>query len=127
MQPILEQPKILDYDKVNGEERWTYYLNITFNYHWVEKLTITSHWQTKPGREMITKELIWNIFKTKLPEKETLRPTSYYGKREGRVFIWEEIYQEKEYRLYFWYEDSSITHLWVRNIHRIDPKKNKNK
>jgi len=39
----------------------------------------------------------------------TLRPTDYQGRR--KVYKWDKNYQEKNYRLYFWHEDSSTSHL----------------
>jgi len=114
---MLELPKLLDSKEVGSEKRWTYELKIIFNYQQIDKLTITDYYQTKPGREMITNELIWNIMRTKL-NKEALRPTNYQGKR--KVYKWDKNYQGKSYRLYFWYEDNSVSHLWVRNCHRID-------
>ena len=98
-----ELPKLLNFEKVNGEKRWTYELKIVFNYLPIDKLTITDYYQTKPGREMITNELIWNIMRTKLNE-EVLRPAKYQGKR--KVYKWDKNYQGKNYRLYFWYEDN---------------------
>lgn len=110
-------PKLLDFEEVSGEKRWTYELKIIFNYLPVNKLTITDYYQTKPGREMITNELILNIMRTKL-HGEALRPTNYQGGR--KVYKWDKNYQGKNYRLYFWYEDNSTSHLWIRNCHRID-------
>lgn len=110
-------PKLLDFKEIGGEKRWTYELKIVFNYLPVDKLTITSYYQTKPGREMITNELIWNIMRAKL-DGEVLRPTKYQGKK--KVYKWDKNYQGKNYRLYFWYENKSTSRLWVRNCHRID-------
>jgi hypothetical protein len=47
-------PKLIIFEEVEGEKRWTYELKIVFNYLPIDKLTITSYYQTKPGREMIT-------------------------------------------------------------------------
>lgn len=54
-----ELPKLLNFEEVDGEKRWTYPLKTTFNYQSVYKLTITDYiWKGKKGREKITKELI---------------------------------------------------------------------
>ncbi len=110
-------PRLLYFEEVGGEKRWTYELKIVFNYLPTNKLTITDYYQTKPGREMITNELIWNIMRTKL-HREVLRPVKYHGGR--KVYTWDKNYQGKDYRLYFWYENNSSDWLWIRNCHRID-------
>ena len=40
---------------------------------------------------------------------EVLRLTKYKGKK--KVYKWDKNYQGKNYRLYFWYENSSTSHL----------------
>ena len=76
-----ELPKLLRFEEADSERQWTYELKIIFNYQSITKLTITSYYQTKPGREMITNELIWSMFQQKLHEK-VLRPTNYRGSRK---------------------------------------------
>jgi len=116
-----ETPKLLRFEEIDGERRWTYELKTTFNYQPINKLTITDYiWKNKKGRGIITKELVWNFFKENL-HKKPLRPVKYDGNR--KPYIWDEIYGGKWYRSYFWHEDNSISHLWVKNFHRIDPKK----
>ncbi|KLL01792.1 MAG: hypothetical protein MRERV_96c004 [Mycoplasmataceae bacterium RV_VA103A] len=108
--------KLLHFAEVENEKRWTYALKIVFNYLTINKLTITSYYQTKPGREMITNELIWSMFQEKL-HQQVLRPTNYQGKR--KVYKWEEFYEGRKYRLFFWFEDNSPDWLWTRNIYPI--------
>ena len=114
---MLELSKLLHFEAEEGEKRWTYTLKINFNYQSINKLTITSYYQTKPGREMITNELIWNLFQTKL-HQQVLRPTNYKGSR--KVYKWEEFSEERKYRIFFWFENNSKGWLWVRNIYPID-------
>jgi len=98
------------------EWQWTYELKIVFNYQEILKATITDYTWTKKGREMITKELI-----LKLLEKmngQILKPIEYKGKK--KPYKWQTSYQGKKYRVIFWFEDSSLDWLWVRNCHRID-------
>jgi len=64
---------------------------------------------------MITKELIVKLLK-KLNNRR-LRPTKY---PKHKVFKWETTYQNKLYRLIFWFKKQTTNHLWLRNIHLID-------
>ena len=116
---MFEQFKLIkeEVNNSDNEKLWTYSLKITFNYQVINKLTITSYYQTKLGRKNINNELIWNIFQNKL-HHQLLKPLIYQGKR--KVFKWEEIYEDKKYRLIFWFKDESNNHLWVRNCFRID-------
>ena len=116
---MLEPFKLIkeEFNDFNNEKLWTYSLEITFNSQLINKLTITSYYQTRLGRETITNELIWNIFQNKL-HNQLLKPLVYRGKR--KVFKWEEIYQDHKYRLIFWFKDQADNHLWVRNCYRVD-------
>lgn len=117
-------PKLLGFEEVDNEKRWTYPLKTYFNYQQIYKLTITDYiWKNKKGREMITKELVWNLFQEKLHEEELMKPIEYGGNR--KPYMWDKFYRGKWYRAYFWHENNSTSHLWVRNFHRIDPPKTK--
>ena len=112
-----ELSKSLNFEKVNNEKRWTYSLKIIFNYKTINKLTITSYYQTKPGREMITNELILEMMKEKL-HKQALKPTNYQGSR--KVYKWEELHNGRKYRFIFWFKDNETSHLWIRNHYLIN-------
>jgi hypothetical protein len=63
-----------------GEKRNTYQLRIVFNKRKIIEVTITDHYQQKPGREKITDGLILELLK-KLDGKR-LRPIKYSGVRK---------------------------------------------
>jgi hypothetical protein len=109
--------KLIDYRVVKGEKRWTYPfpLKITFNGRKIVEVTVTDYYQTKPGRKMITNELIVELLK-KLDRKR-LRPTQYPHRK---VFKWETSYRNQFYRLIFWFKKGTTNHLWVRNCHPVD-------
>lgn len=97
---------------------WTYEIlfELVFNKRVISYITITSYYQTKPGREMITNELILELL-TKL-DREILEAMEYDGDREP--YEWEVTHQSKPYRLFFWFKDGTTNNLWIRNCHRID-------
>jgi len=111
--------KLIDkyFSKKDNEWQWTYELKIAFNYGSIIAITITSYYQTKPGREWITNELILEILEKRFNNKKA-EPLEYSGRR--KVFKRETTYQEKKYRFYFWFKDGTDNHLWIRNIHPID-------
>lgn len=100
------------------EWHWTYLVNFEFVFRKrvIKQVTITSYYQTKKGREMITNELILELL-TSL-DGEILEPMEYDGNREP--YEWEIIHQSKPYRLFFWFDDYNLQGLWIRNCHRID-------
>jgi len=67
----------------------------------INQVTITSYYQTKPGREMITNELILELL-AKI-NGGNLKPMKYEGNREP--YEWEVFYQDKPYVLFFWFDD----------------------
>ena len=80
-------------------------------------ITITGYYQTRPGREWITNELILEILEKRFHNKKS-EPLEYSGKR--KVFKREIAYQGKKYRFFFWFKDKTDNHLWIRNIHPIN-------
>ena len=112
--------KLLDSKIIEGEKRWTYSLNTIFNYQKIIEVTITDHYQQKPGREDITNELILETLELKLNGKK-VNPMPNSCLLWGRdVFLWNTIYQNKKYRLIFWFKDKETSHLWIRNCYPID-------
>jgi len=88
----------------------------TFNQRKIQLITITDHYQQEHPE--ITNELILSIFQTKL-NGERREPRKKHGSRE--VFVEERIpYDDKRYRLIFWFKDNTTNHLWVRNCHPQD-------
>ena len=113
----LIEEKFSEKDK---EWQWTYKLAFTFNYQLITNITITDHWQKKPGREMITNELICEILEKKLnQQKVNPMPDSYLLWKKD-IFSWRTTYQGKNYRLFFWFKNGTTNHLWIKNIHPID-------
>lgn len=118
---MLEVFKLIE-EKFSEKDRewlWTYLVRFRFifNKREIKKITITDHTWKKKGREWITKELILDIFKDKL-NGERREPVKKYDKKE--VFVEERItYQDKDYLLVFWFENSNSDWLWVRNCYPI--------
>ncbi|MCE8162879.1 MAG: hypothetical protein I3273_01065 [Candidatus Moeniiplasma glomeromycotorum] len=84
-----------EFSKTYEEYQWTYQclFRFTFNYRYIQKITITDHSWKKEGREWITRELILNILKKHL-NGELRRPKGRYGQRE--VFVEEKVpYQNR--------------------------------
>jgi len=86
-----------------------------FNNQKIVKATITDHPWKKPDRSMITKELILNLLRTLNGQK--LKAIEYRGER--KVYKWETLYNDKRYRLIFWFENSSSDWIWVRNCYLV--------
>ncbi len=108
-----------EFSEIYQENQWTYLLlfEFIFNKRKINKITITDHSWKKKGREMITNELILNIFEENL-NGERREPTKIHEKRE--VFVEENVpYGDKDYLLVFWFEDNSSDWLWVRNCYPI--------
>jgi hypothetical protein len=97
------------------EQTWEYSCDFLFNNRKITKFTLTDHYQE--NHPELTKELIYEIF-LKLAEEEKIEPTKYLGKR--KVYKWEKFYQNKEYRLIFWFDDHNPHGLWIRNCYPID-------
>lgn len=109
-----------EFSQKDNEWQWTYgcLFKFEFNKNVINCITITSYYQTKPGREMITNELILSMLHFKL-NKEKREPRKKHHKRN--IFVEEKIsYQGKKYRLIFWFKDNTTNHLWVRNCHLQD-------
>jgi len=47
-------------------------------------------------------------------------PYEWVGQEKREVFRWHVVYQDKKYRLIFWYENNNPQGLWIRNCYRID-------
>ena len=112
--------KLIDEKEVNNEWHWTYSIKFEFIFNKLEisYLTITDHVWKKKGREAITKELILDIFRAEINGKRFF-PTNYQGKR--KVFLREGVpFDDKKYKLVFWFKDGTTNHLWIRNCHHQD-------
>ena len=96
------------------EKLWEYNCDLVFHGQQINKFTITDHFQENHPELSI--ELIANLVK-KLDKKEA-ELTNYQGKR--KVFKWRTVYQNKNYRLIFWFKDNETNHLWIRNCYPID-------
>lgn len=96
------------------EKTWEYYCNFVFYGQKITKFTITDHFQE--NHPELSLDLIADLVK-KLDEKEA-ELTSYHGSR--KVFKWRTTYQDKKYRLIFWFKDNSTNHLWVRNCYPVN-------
>jgi len=105
-----------EFSEKDKEWQWTYELKIVFNEKSIIAITITDYYQKKPGREMITNELILELLERM--DGENLRPLKYFGFL--KPYKWEITHQGKSYRLYFWFKHGTTNHLWIRNCHRID-------
>jgi hypothetical protein len=107
-----------EFSKKDNEWQWTYsWLSaFYFNTKKINQITITDHYQQEHPE--ITNELILNIFQTKLNGVRR-EPRKKHDKRD--IFVEERIsYNEKKYRLVFWFKDYTDNHLWVRNCHPQD-------
>ncbi|MDR1670780.1 MAG: hypothetical protein LBR43_03620 [Spiroplasmataceae bacterium] len=107
--------KLLDYEVVKGEKRWTKELKIVFNGKKISFLTITDHYQKDHGK-VVNNELIIRLVK-KLNNKR-LRPYKFINGR--KPYKWETVCQHQPYRLIFWFKDNTANHLWIRNCYPID-------
>ena len=97
------------------EETWqTYSLKIEFNSIKVEKVTITEHYQEKHSK-VINDELILKILENNLNGKRITPDLSYLKKD---IFVWTTNFQEKNYRLIFWYDNEDKSILWIKNCYR---------
>jgi len=109
-----------NFSKVDDEWQWTYSVEFVFifNKQVINYITITNHTWKKKGREWMTKELVLNIFNQELNGRKA-KPTNYQGKR--KVFIRKRVYYDnKKYKLVFWFKDGATNHLWIRNCHQQD-------
>jgi len=107
-----------------NEQQWTYSLNfnLVFNKKIINNLTITDYtWKNKKGRKRITKELILSIFKEKL-NGEILTPEPKKNPNWKRDhFVPKRIpFEDKKYKLVFWFKDGTDNHLWIKNCHQQD-------
>ncbi|KLL05218.1 MAG: hypothetical protein MRERV_3c023 [Mycoplasmataceae bacterium RV_VA103A] len=112
--------RLIEDKEVDKEWRWTYLclFRLIINDREITKITITGHTWRKPGREKITKELILNIFKKRLNGKGRIKPTNY---PKRKVFKRERIdYQDKKYKIIFWFENNDPNWIWVRVCHQQD-------
>ena len=109
-----------EFSQSDNEQQWTYLclFNLYINRKKITKITITDHTWKKKGREKITKELILGIFKEELNGK-TVKQSQYSGNR--KPFIEERIeYQDKKYKMVFWFEKNNTDWLWIRVCHQQD-------
>jgi hypothetical protein len=107
--------KLLNYQVVKGEKRWTRELKIVFNGKKIIAFTITDHYQLE-HKDVVDNELIIKLVK-KLNGRR-LRVSKYINNR--KVYKWETICQNQPYRLIFWFKDHTTNHLWIRNCYPID-------
>ena len=109
-----------EFSEKYNEQWWIYFIQFKFAFNnlTINEITITDHTWKKKGREKITKELILAILKDKI-NGERKEPRKKHSKRD--IFVEERInYQDKKYRLVFWFKDGTNNHLWIRNCHRMD-------
>ena len=104
------------YSQIDKEQQWTHELKITFNFQEIIAITITDHYQQKPGREWITNELILEVIENRFHNKKS-ESVDYPGAR--KVFKRETTYQNKRYRFFFWFKDNTTNHLWIKNCHPL--------
>lgn len=108
------------FSKTYQEWQWTYscLFDFTLNRRKITKITITDHFQQKKGREKVTKELILDILRTEL-NNQIVKPSQYTGKKI--VYVQERIdYQDKKYKIVFWFENNDPHWIWIRNCHEQD-------
>ncbi|MCE8162885.1 MAG: hypothetical protein I3273_01035 [Candidatus Moeniiplasma glomeromycotorum] len=97
------------------EQRWEYEAKITFRNQEIVKITITDHYQEKHSE--ITHELILGI--VNLLNGKRLEPRKKHGNRD--IYVWDRIvYNQKKYRLIFWFKDNETNHLWIRNCYPVN-------
>ena len=101
---------------LNEEELWEYSYSFYFNGSKINGFTITNHYKIKHGRDM-NNNLVCKIIE--LLDGENITPDDY-SKRI--LYIWNTTYQNKRYRLIFWFKDNETSHLWIRNYYLIDSK-----
>jgi len=114
------QFKLIAEREIKKEWQWIYecLLEFIFNNLLIKQITITDHTWKKKGREKITKELILAIFQAEVNGKRFF-PTDYSGTR--KIFLRKEVpFQDKKYKLVFWFKDGTDNHLWVRVCHQQD-------
>lgn len=109
-----------EFNQIYQEKQWTYSCLSPFVFKKIiiNKITITDHTWRKKGREWITKELILSILKEKLSGRRRMKPKERIDDRD--VYVLEKtFYQDKDYLLVFWFENSNSDWLWVRNCYPI--------
>lgn len=72
--------QLINSEFTEGEQRWHYWLKLTFNEKLINKITITNHYQ-ESHKDVITNELILDILKGEI-NGENLKPTKYRGGRK---------------------------------------------
>lgn len=72
--------QLINSEFTEGEQRWHYWLKLTFNEKQINKITITDHYQVN-HKDVITNELILGILKKEV-NGENLKPTKYRGKKK---------------------------------------------
>jgi hypothetical protein len=64
----------------------------------------------------MSRGLILDILKQKINGIKRMRPDKKCGNRD--IFVRQGVpYQEKKYKLVFWFKDGTDNHLWIRNCH----------
>ena len=110
-----------NFSEIDNEWRWTYscLLPFTFKKYTITEITITDHFQQKKGRKKITLALILTLFQTRINGRKRMKPRKSHGLRD--VYVREKVpYDDKKYRLIFWFKDGTTNHLWIRNCYPID-------
>ena len=72
--------QLINSEFTEGEQRWHYWLKLTFNEKQINKITITDHYQVN-HKNVITNELILGILEKEV-SGENLKPTKYRGKKK---------------------------------------------
>lgn len=92
--------------------------NLVFNRKKIVKLTITDHYELK-HKMTVNDFLIRKILEAKLNGEE-LDPIEWIGMKERDIFRFDAIYENRKYRLIFWFKNDESNHLWIRNCYPID-------
>jgi hypothetical protein len=103
------------------ENIWEYSCDLIFNGRKITKLTITDHYLAKHAK-IVDNELIRQIVNEL--DGEDLEPEPKDDEKFRDVFVWEFTfyqgkYENKSYRLIFWFKDNTTNHLWIRNCYRL--------
>jgi len=113
--------KLIDkkFSEKDNEWQWIYSCLFAFTFKkWtITEITITDHYQQEHSK--ITNELILNLLKEKIHGRRKMKPRTRHGTRD--IYVRERIsYNNKRYRLIFWFKDGTTNHLWIRNCHQQD-------
>lgn len=107
--------KLLREYKVGSETVWEYATFLIVDKKIINFLTITDHFKLN-HQNSINKETICQIIETL--DSEEIKAKKQFSLRE--VYVEELFFNQRKYRLIFWFKDNTADHLWIRNCYRVN-------